>query len=89
MEHDEHLEAAAECQALAQEIRAEARRLGINLRTATDTQLVPLTLLLPEALIQDAKDIAKASGLSDSQYKLMLSHVIRIALLADDSKQLN
>jgi hypothetical protein len=89
MTEEEELEATEKGQVLARELREEAARQGIDLESADYRDLLPLVDLLPNELIQDAKDIAKASAMPEAETDQMLVEVVKIALLADERALLN
>jgi hypothetical protein len=88
MTEEEQLEATEKGKALARELREEATRQGIDLKSADYRDLLPLVEFLPAELIQDAKDIAQASAMPEDETDQMLVEVVKIALLADEQKPL-
>ena len=72
--------------ALKRELRAEADRLGINPRTASDEQMRPLLRLLPKELVQDARNIEKEMGVPSNSDASLLA-LLRLLFRQMESEQ--
>jgi len=73
---------------LTRELREAAQQRGINPLTATDAELLPLVELLPQEIIQDAKDISEAMGFEREQVEQTLASFIRIMFETDEKPAL-